>query len=305
MEIEISTRLLPVDVLVKVGLWLPDAPSFFSFVQALGSPQARGPFEALWQLGFILQDREGLWPTLVLTDELLETRDRRMLVESVIQHHPCVRVALRSRSMSASPLPPDVGEVAHFISDVGGRRSDTRRARVAKRLVSALGTVPITHVVIVNDDDTYALTPTDAPSFYAVLRHCHPLVLSTIFRVASTSTTLVDLVLLFPDSPRLVFDATQFGHVTQWLTNAPVQTCNIPFVPSILPRPRPRDTRSWLLGRALPLPHHALQYPDWDLTSLEALQVGARRVHVDGAAFTPTSLLHFGRGSARRLYGVV
>ncbi|KAF0717223.1 Aste57867_2425 [Aphanomyces stellatus] len=59
-------HLLPPDVLHQIASYVNDTVSFFSFLDALGSPALRGPLEAVWQLGMTL-DHSSLWPHLDLS----------------------------------------------------------------------------------------------------------------------------------------------------------------------------------------------------------------------------------------------
>ncbi|KAF0717226.1 Aste57867_2428 [Aphanomyces stellatus] len=52
---------------------IPDAATLFLFLEALGTTEARGSLEPLWQLGMVFGDREELWPQLVVTPQLAPT----------------------------------------------------------------------------------------------------------------------------------------------------------------------------------------------------------------------------------------
>ncbi|KAF0716827.1 Aste57867_2646 [Aphanomyces stellatus] len=62
----VVATLLPPEVLFKIALCIDDADTFFALLDALSSPNTRGPFlNAIWLLGF-KRPRTHLWPTLHL-----------------------------------------------------------------------------------------------------------------------------------------------------------------------------------------------------------------------------------------------
>ncbi|KAF0700289.1 Aste57867_9167 [Aphanomyces stellatus] len=60
-----SLQSLPPDILFKILQGLPDHSSVFSLLQVLGTADARGVLESLWQLGRTWKQSD-LWPTLHL-----------------------------------------------------------------------------------------------------------------------------------------------------------------------------------------------------------------------------------------------
>ncbi|KAF0714721.1 Aste57867_3731 [Aphanomyces stellatus] len=60
-----SRVLLPPELLERVAPCIEDAPTFFAFLEALGNPTARGPFDPLWEMG-LTTNRNNLWPILRL-----------------------------------------------------------------------------------------------------------------------------------------------------------------------------------------------------------------------------------------------
>ncbi|KAF0697639.1 Aste57867_11688 [Aphanomyces stellatus] len=64
---------MPPELLVKIALYIPDAPTMFNLFEALGKPDARGLLlNSLWRLG-LKMDRKKLWPVLSINGQ--ETLD--------------------------------------------------------------------------------------------------------------------------------------------------------------------------------------------------------------------------------------
>ncbi|KAF0699427.1 Aste57867_10011 [Aphanomyces stellatus] len=85
---------LPPDLLLNVALTIPDADTFFDFLEAMEYTDLRGalgPLEPLYELGLAF-DRKTLWPQLQLTKKILEKRKSRWQVEASIPYLPCIRV---------------------------------------------------------------------------------------------------------------------------------------------------------------------------------------------------------------------
>ncbi|KAF0723446.1 hypothetical protein Ae201684P_007263 [Aphanomyces euteiches] len=77
------TRLeLPVDIIVKIAFYIPDATDFFKFLEALRPCYMLGPLEHLYKLG-LTYDRNELWPILVLKSSLVDSVDRYAFEEIV------------------------------------------------------------------------------------------------------------------------------------------------------------------------------------------------------------------------------
>ncbi|KAF0717297.1 Aste57867_2377 [Aphanomyces stellatus] len=79
---------LPLDLIRQIGLWVQEPTTFFSFLEALGTPAARGPLDPLWQL-LLLHPHKSLWPSLHLTFSM---KDHLRLVEDAMPCFTCVRV---------------------------------------------------------------------------------------------------------------------------------------------------------------------------------------------------------------------
>ncbi|KAF0716530.1 Aste57867_2797 [Aphanomyces stellatus] len=69
IDAHVRRRLPPPDILLRIAFCIDDAPSLFSFLDALGTPDARGPLEPLWLLRTTTSDLSRLWPTLHLDDD--------------------------------------------------------------------------------------------------------------------------------------------------------------------------------------------------------------------------------------------
>ncbi|KAF0714341.1 Aste57867_3918 [Aphanomyces stellatus] len=88
-EIE-SMPLVPPDVLVRIAHCIGDAGTLFSFLEALGTPEARGgSLESLWQLGLV-HERMTLWPMLRLSNGLMESSMAH--VEEVISMYSAIQI---------------------------------------------------------------------------------------------------------------------------------------------------------------------------------------------------------------------
>ncbi|KAF0705755.1 Aste57867_6963 [Aphanomyces stellatus] len=242
--------LLPADVLLKVCPWAQDATTLFSFLEALGTPQARGPFEPLWQLGATMSDREPLWPSLVLTEAVFQNPERLHLMESVIQHYSTVTVKW-------------VGDLGWLHVHLAPHTAVTWVAAFPSSRFPVIHGTPstidawfdlwaqlrLTKLAIRNPtydiDSEPALDPDFVPFFErALVRCCHVQSLTVecwspslgaIFELAAHSSTLVylDIMVPFPifvdaESPHL--NAAQLVHATKWLTCTPVQHVCLSYV---------------------------------------------------------------------------
>ncbi|KAF0716197.1 Aste57867_2975 [Aphanomyces stellatus] len=87
-----SQRPPPPTILFKIAFYFDDAATFFSFLEALGSAELRGPLEPLWRLGQF-HDHPSLWPVLRLSETLLRYSVYRDLVEAIVQFYPLVSVS--------------------------------------------------------------------------------------------------------------------------------------------------------------------------------------------------------------------
>ncbi|KAF0717227.1 Aste57867_2429 [Aphanomyces stellatus] len=194
--------MVSTDILVKIAMWVEDATTFFSLLDAFGTPEMRGPLEPLWQLGQTILFREDyLWPQLVLSPGILVDTAPRGFVEPVLKYYSRVKVNycedilwLRrwlqpTTTVRARSLPPS-GPVA---------------CRGTLLSVDAwltewvhLGLTKIT----LHDRP---ISPSLAPQFFAILPRCQHLTrlelggvldLNVVFHIAASSTTLCHLNLL-------------------------------------------------------------------------------------------------------------
>ncbi|KAF0688291.1 Aste57867_20161 [Aphanomyces stellatus] len=226
---------LPVEVFRSIGLYIPDASTFFAFLEALGTSAVRGSLEAFWQLGATSpNERSLLWPTLVLKEETFHNRERLALVESVMTYYSHVDV---------------VGlDWCHWVCDlewlhehIGPATTITWDADFPSSSAEAKlddwfdlwATLPVTKLDVKNNTaDQYplALTADAMPYFCAVLPRCHRLASLVIDSSPSLPAILERCVL----PPSLVsidmntdstcsFNAASLAHAQQWLTTAPVR----------------------------------------------------------------------------------
>ncbi|KAF0699422.1 Aste57867_10006 [Aphanomyces stellatus] len=203
---------LPSDVHLKIGLWLLDYRSFFSFLDALGTPRARGPFfDRLWQLGLLPKERTNLWPTLVLTHQVYRNPERLVLVEQVMKYMPHILVKTRcdlewlQQSLGPSTT---ITWCAQFPSS----STETPVHGILLPLEDWFhlwSYFPISNIVVKNipdydeydiDEIAFDLKPVAEPYFYAMLLRCDRSArlhfkgrpyLALLFQFAATSTTLV------------------------------------------------------------------------------------------------------------------
>ncbi|KAF0689923.1 Aste57867_18664 [Aphanomyces stellatus] len=79
------------NILITIVCYVADASTFFAFLDALATPDLRGPLESLWELGLI-HTHTTLWPSLHLTKEILGDPFSRGHVEVVLQYYTVVKV---------------------------------------------------------------------------------------------------------------------------------------------------------------------------------------------------------------------
>ncbi|KAF0699897.1 Aste57867_9555 [Aphanomyces stellatus] len=91
-----SLPFLPSGILYKVAQYIHDPTLLFSFLQALGSPDVRGPLEPLYQLG-LTSDPFDLWP-----------------VPRLEQSHDAMAAATRHNLEASAPIFPHVIVAGEF-----------------------------------------------------------------------------------------------------------------------------------------------------------------------------------------------
>ncbi|KAF0719793.1 Aste57867_792 [Aphanomyces stellatus] len=218
-----DTVRLPLDVLVKIGLWLPEASSFFAFLDALGSLAARGPLDVFWQLGSIYPRHDDLWPTLVLTEEMFKHHGR--LVASAI-------------ALASHVVVVDLAcDIDWFHDHVGRHTTITWNAAFPSfsgvhdvslhAWFDLWAGLPITTLVL----RTELLLTSDITSLLCTaLPRCRRVTtleiqsapsLSTIFEQGALPPMLVNLTIDVPAPCR--FTAMSLAKAIQWLATAPVQ----------------------------------------------------------------------------------
>ncbi|KAF0719399.1 Aste57867_1071 [Aphanomyces stellatus] len=217
-----AAPLLPLEILQKIGLWIHDSDGFFAFLSALGSAEARGSLESLWQLGLV-HDRAHLWPTLKLSHGLLTAPARRTCVEEAMQH--CAVV-----------------EVVQWLNDLHWLRRHVGRSTIIEWTapvppsfdgsispadwVDSWTQIPLkTLMLTCNPFRQSSLMPlllAALPRFVETLCCLHSNGhADVVLEFAATSTTLVQLKLhCLPGS----VTTTMLQHATQWLESAPVRS---------------------------------------------------------------------------------
>ncbi|KAF0714335.1 Aste57867_3912 [Aphanomyces stellatus] len=211
-----EAHVLPLELLVKVTSYVGDAETLFTFLDALGTADARGPLEPLWQLGR-LQKPKHVWPTLRLTKYILEDAACRRHLEAAIQHILYVEVTwVRALEWLCRHVHPPTA-IIWSTSLLSPLIRNAPTAWFAKWT-----NLPLVHL-------TLFLSPTDhgdiAEAFYAVLPRCTGLTrlelkgslnLEAILTLAATSTKIVELNLSGSNAPPTVTTAV-LGLAMQWL----------------------------------------------------------------------------------------
>ncbi|KAF0693142.1 Aste57867_15851 [Aphanomyces stellatus] len=297
---------LPFDILVRIGLWIEDVDSIFAFLDALGTPDARGPLDSLWQLGSTTLDRNNLWPSLVLTDAMCQP-GQTTLVEAALPLYSHVDV----RGML---------EVGWLIQHLRAPRTVTWNAAFPSSQLDAVAQgpladwflqwamLPLTNVTVVNprhgeDDAPIALTHDAAPFFFAVLPQCSLLVslklhcpssIAPVFALAASSSTLISLDMEFPwDALTPALTTTDVLNATKWLRATPVRHFRFPYLN--MDTAIDRAVQNAFLHTLFTCPTlRRLQCYGWDLASLDAsflpITLGMRTLSLEFAALTPVGV---------------
>ncbi|KAF0717298.1 Aste57867_2378 [Aphanomyces stellatus] len=304
--------LLPVDVLLKIALWIEDATSFFAFLESLGTAHARGSLDSLWQLRSAFLDRDHLWPSLHLTDQILANhleglKSALFYVPHIVVLdlvdigwlHQHVSPSTTISWEAAFPTSPSTALVHGILVDL-----EDWFHMWAKLSIANLTVMRPDH----NQNVRRLWTPTPAiPTLFEVLPSCHRLVrlklecpfcLSAVFELAATSTSLIDLALvsgsvyIMGSEPRL--NATHISLAMQWLNTAPVERLRLSNV--YLASDLARNVLEMFLTTLFTCPTMMnLQLSTWDLASLDSsifpTSFGLLRLKFSGIKLTPTTIL--------------
>ncbi|KAF0731354.1 hypothetical protein Ae201684P_007205 [Aphanomyces euteiches] len=67
-----NCSVLPLDVVMKIAFYIPDAPDLFAYLEGLRTLRSLGDLEHLYQLG-LSQRHSDLWPRLLINSSILES----------------------------------------------------------------------------------------------------------------------------------------------------------------------------------------------------------------------------------------
>ncbi|KAF0716104.1 Aste57867_3025 [Aphanomyces stellatus] len=310
--------MVPPEVLLKIGFLLPDAASFFSFLEALDAPAARGPFfESLWQLGSSGIDRSHLWPSLTMTGAIFQTPRRLALVESVLGLYSNVKVMGRcDLGWLHNHLRPSNSITWNALFPSASSDTNIHGAHVPlDEWYTMWAVLPITNLdLVAHPSRGYSkLNPfaamdewgSDAEQcFYAVLPQCLHLAalsfvgtlnLSVIFNLAAqSSSSLVELNLTSSHVYPSLLSAAELTHATQWLATTPVRRFCIPKV--TFGGDVDTTVRNAFFSALLSCPSmEVIEGTGWDLTALETailpITLGTQRLMLHQPTVTPSSLI--------------
>ncbi|KAF0704610.1 Aste57867_7310 [Aphanomyces stellatus] len=210
-----STRLPPPPVLLQIALYVNDASSLLSFLDALGASVRHSPI--LNSLSYLVQNHDGIWPCICLTRQLFETAAPLKHVLIVLPHFAHVHVSW-------------AGAMA-WLGNLSRSTSITWTASLpndaSKSWFAQWAQLPVTELALRVEGNK----PTRR-LFYQTLIHCHSLVrmklggrvdLLSIFKLAAASTKLVEVHLVGGRTVPIMTTGC-LGYAIRWLeSTTPVQ----------------------------------------------------------------------------------
>ncbi|KAF0716196.1 Aste57867_2974 [Aphanomyces stellatus] len=279
-EDESRRQHLSTDVLVQIACYIDDNHTFFTFLDALGTRDHRGPLDPLYLLGQEY-NRTKLWPCLHLMENMLSDPISREKIEQVLKYYTTVRVCWADKmDWLVRVLQPPI--TIEWLAPIPSIRAHDWLTKWVQ--------LPVTTMILESSDlafqDTvetplaqfFALSSLTLRAFYSAER---------FFEFVAASSSLVELDILHGLEDTM--SVTMLRHLIQWLEGRPVHTLRL----WLLPLDTDVDTnlRDAFYTALFQCPIHELSVESYGLRhEIRVFPCSMTRLHLGGSLLTRSTL---------------